>query len=944
MGRHWLVQQAFNIRLKPEDLSEKEVNFHLKLCSIFHGITRTNQAKLTGVLSDLIPALLERPAMPTIQPTNFLENVMIQLRSSKSFSIEQLATTRGVVLGEINETIARMKSTENVFKHTAVPTTLAEVQKLYLTGVNSIVENLPCPEAIMTPDGCHSYLPLTELLSTYLAHGYNKFERIPRKNMDGKTTNSYYQSPHYESIREAMDERVQKRGMHFLPLLIAIKDWSDDFDKNNSARNRHSIWMKTVTVLMDSGNGSISYNSFVIAIGSKGDSHEDVEQLYTNDLKKIIEPNEYFFGASNRNIVASVYLAASIQDRPERDSANGTLGHSSTFCKRFQYCCFINKVSPIPSCHECFDNRIARLQNKDTVVIRCDVCTDWSMSPDQTLLHKKLSDFPSSFKWPQSEAKECPNAPAGRAAGKRDMVVFVPVQMNYDWMIQVVRYCFFNYHTRLLLDRNHQLRRTLDKSYWGWNKGESENFLRVCGLSKAITERIMNLATECLAITTEEALPLVEANIVPALWRRPLVQLHQHHDAIFHMVFHGILPDVVQLVSNTLKKIEIRGEVVVLMRWLIPLLRDYHLIDLPLLPFSKGKNGEPFSMGAWVGSQKVAFSRVITYSFCQCGNISRKKFVVGVRHVDKLAKALHFTDLMTKMLRSYNALVARVMSRYKTPSLILEVEEYVKLFLSCFLHLENACEERWTTDPPIESNSDSIDGPVTGAGRKKKPKAKEKERKYTSTGNHLSMLNIPSTINKFGTLRDFWDGNDEKLVQKLKPRCQTMRKLGTQTWKRTVLNHVTRSQSIDIITGYNDHDTKEDGMSKFVYSTSSVIMQNHADGHPLLITKIRGNTGKLFCLYKSDGGMIGQIEMSPIKETSLEVGGAVHVAISMTMTDEQFAEVTCFEQILATGMILPMRTETETETGTSRQKFWHIFDFDWNVYEKDVVVWPGVWK
>jgi hypothetical protein len=57
---------------------------------------------------------------------------------------------------------------------------------------------------------------------------------------------------------------------------------------------------------------------------------------------------------------------------------------------------------------------------------------------------------------------------------------------------------------------------------------------------------------------------------------------------------------------------------------------------------------------------------------------------------------------------------------------------------------------------------------------------------------------------------------------------------------------------------------------------------------------------------------------------------------------EQFAEVMCFEKILATGMILPMRTETETET--SRQKFWHIFDFDWNVYEEDIVAWPGVWK
>jgi hypothetical protein len=66
--------------------------------------------------------------------------------------------------------------------------------------------------------------------------------------------------------------------------------------KNNSAKNQHLIWMKTITVLLDNGNGSISYNSFVIAIGSKGNLRKDVEQLYADDLRKRSEPNKYFFG------------------------------------------------------------------------------------------------------------------------------------------------------------------------------------------------------------------------------------------------------------------------------------------------------------------------------------------------------------------------------------------------------------------------------------------------------------------------------------------------------------------------------------------------------------------------------------------------------------------------------------------------------------------------
>jgi hypothetical protein len=965
LGKHYLVQKAFNKVVRPEDLSNKEVKFHLNLCSIFHGITRRNRTKLAGVLTDLVPALLERPTMPTIQPTLFLENIMRNLRESNSLSRSQLGIARAAIQEEVEETINRMEVIEDVFKHTAIPTTEPEILKRYLTGVHSIVENLPCPNSVMTPDGKHSYLPITEVMATYLAHGYNNFKRSPTRTLEeGITTNTYYQSPHYQKFRGTISDQVTSGGMHFLPLLIAIKDWSDDFDKNNSARNRHSIWMKTVTVLLDDGNGSISYNSFVIAIGSKGDSHEDVEKLYAKDLKRLMEPSEYYFGGIAKNVVAVVYLAASIQDRPERDSANGTLGHSSTFCKRFQYCCFIDKDSPISSCRSCYINRIARLQQGNRTVIRCDLCTDWSMGFHQVLLHKKISDFPTSFKWPHaSEADGCPSAPTGRAAGKRNMVILKPIQMTYKWMIQVVRYCFFNYQTRLYLDSRAELKRRTDKSKLGWNKGETQSYLRVCGLSKGMAGRIIKLATECSDTKPEEAVHFV-ADIIPALWQRPLVQLHFHHDAIFHMIFHGILPDIVQLVSSTLKKIEIRGEVDVHLRWLVPLLRDYHLNDLPVLPFSMGKNADPLTMSSWVGSQKVAFSRVITYCFCQSSNIASSKFVSGVRCEEKGTKAQYFINLMNKMLQSYSALVARVMSRHKTSLLVQEVDEYIKLFLSSYLHLESAVEDEWNTDPPtattesppVERNSrethcerESLNtskqtntemGASSLGGTKRKRKSKnEKDRKYISTGNHLSMLNIPSTIEEFGTIRDFWDGNDEKLVQKLKPRCKSMRKEGLQTWKRTVLDHVTQSQSLDIITGYNDHEKSDDGLSKFVYKEKASIIANHAIGLPLMVARIRQHNEQVFCLYKKDIGKVGRMELQPMSNTQLDVGGSPYVAVSLLESRSWFPEVTFTEVIQVTGIVLPLRMESDTTC----QKYWHIIDFDWNVYQEGWT-WPGIWR
>ncbi len=167
-----------------------------------------------------------------------------------------------------------------------------------------------------------------------------------------------------------------------------------------------------------------------------------------------------------------------------------------------------------------------------------------------------------------------------------------------------------------------------------------------------------------------------------------------------------------------------------------------------------------------------------------------------------------------------------------------------------------------------------------------------------------------------------------------------MRKEGLQTWKRTVLNHVTCSQSLDIITGYNHHKKSDDGLSKFVYKENISIENDHANSLPLLVTLISQERGKLFCLYKKEGGKIGRTELRPLSETKTTVGGSVHVAASLIETRSLLDEVSCCDEIMVTGIVLPLRREQES----SRQKSWHILDFDWNVYKENTLAWPGIWR
>ena len=40
---------------------------------------------------------------------------------------------------------------------------------------------------------------------------------------------------------------------------------------------------------------------------------------------------------------------------------------------------------------------------------------------------------------------------------------------------------------------------------------------------------------------------------------------------------------------------------------------------------------------------------------------------------------------------------------------------------------------------------------------------------WYSKGNFLSLLNLPSQIKEFGSLRNFWEGSRERSIQQIKP-------------------------------------------------------------------------------------------------------------------------------------------------------------------------------
>ena len=88
----------------------------------------------------------------------------------------------------------------SIFGHTCVPTSEDDFQKIYLSGPNAVVPNLPQPIPKTTADGTHSFVGLTDLLENELARAttFDKFyfesnvQFLSKDATTLSTTNSAY--------------------------------------------------------------------------------------------------------------------------------------------------------------------------------------------------------------------------------------------------------------------------------------------------------------------------------------------------------------------------------------------------------------------------------------------------------------------------------------------------------------------------------------------------------------------------------------------------------------------------------------------------------------------------------------------------------------------------------------------------------------------------------
>ena len=254
----------------------------------------------------------------------------------------------------------------SIFELTSVPTSEDDFQKFYLSGPNAIVPNLPHPIPKTTTDGTHSFVGLTDLLANELAKAttFDKFCFESNVWFLPKDVTTLSKTPSAYKLYLDLKEDDQDQYV----LYLWYKEWSDDFDPNNTKASQNQVWSNTFTICPPEGENQ-GRNSYFMSLSCKGEDHSEIEKEFQKELNALSNHGKMFYhGGLKRIVKVKMGKLLLCVDRPERTSILQIGDHNGTFSTFWGHSCKVDgycKENHLPSCKECRKHRIHRLINWD---------------------------------------------------------------------------------------------------------------------------------------------------------------------------------------------------------------------------------------------------------------------------------------------------------------------------------------------------------------------------------------------------------------------------------------------------------------------------------------------------------------------------------------------------------------------------------------------------
>ena len=126
-------------------------------------------------------------------------------------------------------------------------------------------------------------------------------------------------SPRAHEISRQLKDRGEQALIGYLFF------WSDDAEPNRMAKaGRGSVWILTMTIGTQPGDGHNFDNTYPIAIGRKGDDHDPIIAAVEAEMKVLRsrEAPEFYIGSMRKKTRIRFSDMAHLADQPERQGFN----------------------------------------------------------------------------------------------------------------------------------------------------------------------------------------------------------------------------------------------------------------------------------------------------------------------------------------------------------------------------------------------------------------------------------------------------------------------------------------------------------------------------------------------------------------------------------------------------------------------------------------------
>ena len=314
-----------------------------------------------------------------------------------------------------------------------------------------------------------------------------------------------------------------------------------------------------------------------------------------------------------------------------------------------------------------------------------------------------------------------------------------PIELSYEHLIQGAKYSFFNCYHRM------------------WNKTSTVTYLKSLGINeKYAVDYIYDTALTCRSIVNFDESSLYNHLTFPVLWTSSST-LDQCIDTPMHQIFQGVVKSIVEETADWLTR-KYKPQYKAFGDMVNSMLSKIHDVGVDWCRMERLLKGRTYSMSGWQAEQYIAFARCMLVIYASIRDI------VGDDETG--------IDEHECMIQSLICFISRMMN--DEGICFNEHTDYIKMFLSCCDMFEN-----------ITYNLN------------------EQNPFWYKKGNFLSLLNLPSQVQKFGSLKNFWEGSRERSIQQIKPYLIKTR--STSSFYKTKLQKMYIAQTMQ-----NIHDDMMD--------------------------------------------------------------------------------------------------------------------------------------